>query len=149
MRRVLQDLEFGFRNIRSKPAFSFMVIAMLALGIAANAAIFSLFNSLFLRPLPFAESDRLVDVDETAPKWNLKNVGVSAPDFYEWRKSNSTFESMAFFRGPSYNLSNRGTAQRVDAAQVTRDMLDVLRLQPLIGRNFNPEEDKPGGASLL
>lgn len=149
MRRVLQDLEFGFRNLRIKPAFSFMVIAMLALGIAANAAIFSLFNSLFLRPLPFAESDRLVDVDETAPKWNLKNVGVSAPDFYEWRKSNSTFESMAFFRGPSYNLSNRGTAQRVDAAQVTRDMLDVLRLQPLIGRNFNPEEDKPGGARVV
>lgn len=149
MRGVLQDLEFAFRNIRTKPAFSFMVIAMLALGVAANAAIFSLFNSLFLRPLPFAESDRLVDVDETAPKWNLKNVGVSAVDFYEWRKSNSTFESMAFFRGPSYNLSNRGTAQRVDAAQVTRDMLDVIRLQPLIGRNFNREEDKPGGARVV
>ena len=145
----LHDLKIAFRSIRIKPAFSFVVIAMLALGIAANAAIFSLFNSLFLRPLPFAESERLVDMDETAPKWNLKTVGVAAADFYEWRKGNSTFESMAFFRGSSYNLSDRAAAQRVDGAQVTRDMLDVLRLQPLIGRNFNAEEDKPGGAKVV
>ena len=84
-----------FRNIRTKPSFSLMIIGMLALGVAGIAAIFSIFNSLFLRPLPFAESDRLIDLDETAPKWGLKYVGVSGPDFDEWRKSNSTFQGIA------------------------------------------------------
>jgi predicted permease len=148
MAGFLHDLKIAFRNVRSKPAFSVMVIAILALGVAGNAAIFSIFNGLFLRPLPFAESERLIDLDETAPRWNLKNVGITATDFYEWRKSNSTFDSMAFFRGSSYNLSDRGTAVRVNGAQVTREMLDVLGLQPMIGRNFTVEEDKPGGAKV-
>jgi len=146
---VIHDLKFSFRNIRAKPSFSLTVIGMLALGIACNAAIFSIFNSLFLHPLPFAEPDQLVDLDETAPKWNLRYVGVSCPDSYEWRKDNSTFNSMAFFRGVGYNLSDRGSAQRADGAQVSYDMLDVLRLKPLIGRNFTPEEDKPGGAKVM
>ncbi len=88
-------------------------------------------------------------MDETAPKWNLKYVGVSNPDSYEWRKSSLTFDCMAFFSRMSYNLSAGGAAQRVEAAQVTRDMLDVLRLKPLIGRDFRPEEDKPGGARVV
>jgi predicted permease len=146
---LLQDLKIALRNIRTKPSFSFMVIGMLALGVAGNGAIFSIFNSLFLRPLPFAGADRLIDLDETAPKWNLTHVGVSAFDFYQWRKSNAAFDSMAFFRGPSYNLSDHGMAQRVNGAQVTRDMLDVLGLQPIIGRNFSAEEDKPGGAKVV
>jgi ABC-type antimicrobial peptide transport system permease subunit len=149
MQGIHHDLKIAFRNIRTKPSFSLMVIGMLAAGIAGNAAIFSIFNAMFLRPLPFAESDRLIELDDTAPKWNLKYVGVSVPDFYEWRKSNSTFDSMAFFTGASYNLNDRETTQRVQGAQVTRDMLSVLRLKPLIGRNFRPEEDKPGGAKVV
>ena len=69
-----------------------MAIGMLALGIAGNAAIFSIFNGLFLRPLPFSEPERLIDLDETAPTWNLHYVGVSNPDFYVWRNNNSTFD---------------------------------------------------------
>jgi predicted permease len=149
MSGLAHDLKIALRNICTKPSFSVTVIGMLALGVAGNAAIFSVFNGLFLRPLPFAESERLVDLDETAPKWNLTYVGVSAADFFEWHKSNSTFDSMAFFRGPSYNLSDRGIAQRVNGAQVTRDMLDVLRLEPVVGRNFSAEEDKPGGAKVV
>ena len=146
---IRHDLKIAFRNIRTKPLFSLMVIGMLALGVASNAAIFSIFNSLFLHPLPFAESDWLIDLDETAPKWNLKYVGVSSTDSDQWSKSNSTFDGMAFFRGLSYNLSDRGTAQRVNGAQVTHDMLDTLRLKPLIGRNFSLEEDGPGGPKVV
>jgi putative ABC transport system permease protein len=146
---VRHDLRIAFRNIRTRPLFSLMVIGMLALGVASNAAIFSIFNSLFLHPLPFAESGRLINLNETAPKWNLKYVGVSSADFDEWSKSNSTFDSMGFFRGPSYNLSDGGAAQRVNGAQVTQNMLDVLRLKPLIGRNFTPDEDKPGGPKVV
>jgi putative ABC transport system permease protein len=149
MSGVIHDLKMAVRLIRMQPWFSLMVIGMLALGIAGNAAIFSIFNGLFLRPLPFVESERLVELDETAPKWSLEYVGVSNPDFYEWRKSNSTFDGMAFFTGASYNLSDGSTVERVAGAQVTRDMLDVLGLEPMIGRNFKPEEDRPGGAKAV
>ncbi len=144
------DLKVAFRTMTRKPAFSLMVIGMLAAGIAGNAAIFSVFNGLFLRPLPFAEPDRLVDLAETAPKWNLKFVNVSNPDFYAWREGNKTFDGMAFFNSEGYNLSDdHGNAQRIKGQRVTRDMLDVLRLKPALGRNFLPEEDRHGGAKVV
>src|SRR5437667_12501349 len=107
-----------------------MVVGMLALGIASNAAIFSVFNGLFLRPLPFAESDRLIELDETAPKWNLKYVGVSNPDSYEWRKNSLTFDCMAFFSRTSYNLSAGGAAQRVEPPRSRRACRTVLVRSP-------------------
>lgn len=149
MNGLANDLKMAFRQIRAQPVFSLIVAAMLALGIAGNAAIFSIFNGLFLRPLPFAASDRLVELDETAPKWSLRYVGVSNQDFDQWRRSNSTFDGMAFFTGAGYNLSDGRSVERVEAAQVTRDMLDVLRLAPIVGRNFTPEEDRPGGARVV
>ena len=144
----ISDLKIALRNMRTKPAFSLMVVGMLALGVAGNAAIFSIFNGLFLRPLPFPEAEQLIDLDETAPKWNLHYVGVSNPDFFLWRSNNSTFDGMAFFTQSSFNLSERGNAQRILGANVTHDLLDVLRLKPVLGRNFLPEEDRPGGAKV-
>jgi predicted permease len=149
MHGLTHDFKIALRNLRTRPWFSLMVIGMLALGIAGNGAIFSIFNSLFLRPLPFPESNRIIELDETAPRWNLKYVGVSNPDAYQWRTGSSTFDAMAFFSGVSYNVSDGGAAQRVQGAQVTRDMLDVLRLTPLIGRDFRTDEDKPGGAKVV
>ena len=143
------DLKTAVRSIRQKPAFSMAVIGMLALGIAGNAAIFSIFNGLFLKPLPFRDSERLLDIDETAPAWNLKFVGVSQPDYYNWRKANSTFDGIACYDTADFNLSGLGSAQRVHGAQVTYDLLDVLGLRPALGRNLLPEEDRPGGAKAV
>jgi predicted permease len=142
------DLRLTFRNMRTRPAFSLLVIGMLALGIGGNAAIFSIFNGMFLRPLPFRDPSRLVDLDETAPKWNLKYVGVSNADFYEWRKQNSTFDSMAFIKQNDFNLAGFGAAQRIPGALVTRDFLPVLGLEPVIGRNFTSQEDSPRGEKV-
>jgi predicted permease len=148
MSSYISDLKIALRNMRTKAAFSLMVIGMLALGVAGNAAIFSIFNGLFLRPLPFPEAQQLIDLDETAPKWNLHYVGVSNPDFFLWRSNNSTFDGMAFFSQSSFNLSDRGNAQRLLGANVTHDLLNVLRLKPALGRTFLPEEDRPGGAKV-
>ena len=142
------DLKIAVRNMKTKPAFSLMVIGMLALGVAGNAAIFSIFNGLFLRPLPFPDAERLIDLDETAPKWNLHYVGVSKPDFFAWRKNNSTFDGMGFFAFASFNLSDRGIAQRVLGVNVTHNLLAVLGLNPVLGRTFSEEEDRPGGARV-
>jgi len=149
MTGFIPDLRVALRNMRTKLSFTLMVTGMLALGIAGNAAIFSIFNSLFLRPLPFAEPAQLIDLDETAPKWSLKYVGVSNPDFFVWRKNNATFDGMAFFAQGSFNLSDRGNTQRVLGGNVTYDLLPVLGLKPVLGRNFLPEEDRPGGAKVV
>jgi hypothetical protein len=145
---ILPDIRLSFRSIAQRPGFSFLVIGMLMLGIGGNAAIFSIYNGLFLRALPFTESERLVDLDEAAPNWNLQFVGISNPDFFQWRSGNQSFESMAVFSGSAFNLVANGQSQRVQTAKVTYDLLDVLKLKPVIGRNFTSEEDRPGGAKV-
>ncbi len=141
MDSLRRDVRYAIRAIRSTPGFALMAIGMLAVGIAGNAAIFSIFDGLFLRPLPFANAERLVDIDETAPKWNLKFVGVSNPDFYAWRERNQTFEKMAFFdTGGGTLVIAGGDAERISAALVTHDLMDVLSLKPALGRNFTPDE---------
>jgi predicted permease len=143
------DLKVALRNLRTKPLFSLLVIGLLAVGIAGNAVVFGVFNSLFWHALPFPESGRLVDLDETAPKWNLQYVGVSNADLFQWRKDSTSFVSMAFYRGLNFNLVAAGAVQRVEGVQVSREMLDVLGLKPLLGRNFSSEEDRPGGAKVV
>jgi predicted permease len=144
MANLWHDLKVAARMLRTKPAFAATVVFMLAIGIAGNAAIFSIFNGLFLRPLPFADAARLVDLDETAPRWNLVRVGISNTDFDAWQKGNATFDGMAFSSTGGANLSLDGVAaQRVETAQVTWNMLQVLGLKPVLGRDFLPEEDRP------
>ena len=149
MSSIWQDLRVGARAMRLNPGFSAAVAAMLALAIAGNTAIFSIFNGLFLRPLPFAEPERLINLDETAPRWDLHYVGISAMDFYNWQRNNSTFDGMAAFSAVGANLSDAsGLAQRVPSAQVTQTLLDVLGLKPALGRNFKPGEDWHDGADV-
>ncbi len=144
-----QNLKLALRILSRRPGFALTVCAMLAVGIAGNTTIFSIYNGLFLRPLPFRGGDRLVDLDETAPKWNLRFVSIANADFHAWRERNSTFEQMAFYTGRDCSLSGHGPAQRVRSLRVTRGMLDVFQLQPAIGRNFLPEEDRPNGAKVV
>ncbi len=143
-----QDLKLALRNITSRPGFSLLVTGMLALGIAGNVAIFSIYDGLFLRPLPLREPDRLVDLNEIAPKWNLTFVSVSTKDSFAWRKATS-FESMVFFKDQSFNLSSKGPARRLRAAGISGSMLNALRLKPVVGRDFLPEEDRPGGPKVV
>jgi predicted permease len=116
---------------------------MLALGIAANVAVFSLVNGLFLKPFPFAHPDRLVYINETAPRWNLDVVGVNYPDFDRWRKDVKLFEAIALYETDNFNMSDGNGAERVRGAQVTLDFPRVLGVQPVLGRFFTPEEDAP------
>jgi putative ABC transport system permease protein len=151
MESLWHDAKVAFRMMRLRPAFSLAVAGMLAIGVAGNAAIFSIFNGLFLRPLPFASPARLVDLDETAPKWNLERVSISNPDYDAWQKSNKTFDGMAFFStGNGANLTTGdGGTERIKLAEVTQSLLTVLGLKPLIGRDIRSEEDRPGGDRVI
>jgi putative ABC transport system permease protein len=139
------DVRFALRQLARQPGLGLTVVVLMTLGVAGNTAIFRIYNGLFLRPLPFAEPSRLVDLDETAPAWDLEYVGIAYPDFVEWRASNRTFESMAVFTEGGGNLSGGGSAERVGYLSASHDLDDVLRLEPLRGRFFTAEEDQPDG----
>ncbi len=142
------DIRYALRSLSRQKVGTALVVAMLALGIAANVAVFSLVNGLFFRPFPFDEADRLVFVNERAPQWNLDMTGVNFPDFDTWRKGQRQFESLAIWETEDLNLADGNNADRISAAVVSHEFDKVLRLQPVLGRMFTPDEDRPGGAAV-
>jgi predicted permease len=139
------DLHYAWRSLTHQRFASGLVIAMLALGIGANVAVFTLINGLFLRPFPFPEADRLVYINETAPRWNLEMTGITYADFAEWQKGQQAFEAIAAWANRSFNVAGESGADRIDGAAVTADFARVLGIEPLLGRMFTAEEDRPNG----
>jgi predicted permease len=143
------DLKYTVRWLARQKFSTGLVVGMLALGIAANIVVFGLVNGLFLRPFPFPDSDRLVYINETAPRWNLDVVGVNFPDFAQWRKDVRLFDGIALFDGDSLNLSDQSGAERIQGARVTYDLASVLGVQPALGRMFTAAEDRPKGEHVV
>jgi putative ABC transport system permease protein len=125
--------------------YSTMIVVLMALGIAGNAAVFRVFNGLFLKPLAFENPEQLVDINETAPSWDLEFLQVAYRDFVAWRENNSTFQSMAAYDNGGGNLVMDDGAARITFLSATHDIDEVLGLDPIIGRFFGPEEDHPDG----
>jgi len=145
METLLRDMRYGIRSLLKRPGFTVVALIALALGIGANTAIFSLVNAVLLRPLPFAEPDRLVWM------WgNIRNGGnhasVSPLDFLDYRKQNTTFaEFAATFSVPlSLNLTGSGEPERLTVAGVTGNYFQALGVKPLLGRTFLPENESTG-----
>ncbi len=139
------DIRYAWRSLNHQRFGSLLVIGMLALGIGSTVAVFSLVNGLFLRPFPFPEPERLVYVNETAPKWNLDITGVNYHDYAQWRRDQKVFEAIALYDERAFNLATDAGADRMNGASVTMDFMKVLGLQPIIGRMFTQEEDSPKG----
>lgn len=139
------DIRYAWRSLTHQRLGSVLVIGMLALGIGSTVAVFSLVNGLFLRPFPFPEPERLVYVNETAPKWNLDQTGVNYHDYAQWRRDQKVFEAIALYDERAFNFATDAGADRVAGAAVTMDFMNVLGLQPVIGRTFTQEEDSPKG----
>jgi putative ABC transport system permease protein len=144
MSQTLQDVRYALRILAKNPAFTFVAVFTLALGIGANTAIFSLVNSVLLRPLPYRESDRLVRLLQASPKLGLSSWGVSQADFATYREQNRSFESLALLSTSGTNLTGNGEPERLSSANVTADFFKVLGLNPLLGRTFQEGEDTTG-----
>jgi putative ABC transport system permease protein len=142
-----QDIRYGARMLLKNPGVTIIVIVALALGIGANSAIFSVVNAVLLRPLPYHESDRLIFLNEMSPV--LDEMSISYPNFLDWRVQNQTFEKMGVYNRASYNLTGAGEAERIVTAQMSADLFSVLRVNPLHGRVFTNDEDKPGGTPVV
>jgi putative ABC transport system permease protein len=144
MRTLVQDLRYGFRMLWKSPGFTIVAVITLALGIGANTAIFSVVNSVLLRPLPYPDADRLVYLQAVNPAKGITDSNISPPDFADWKNQNQTFEDMTAFLTGGAILSGDTEPERVPAAYVTASFLPVLGVKPAIGRNFLLEEDREG-----
>src|SRR5689334_5078425 len=103
METILQDLRYGLRTIRKSPAFAFIAVITLALGIGANTAMFSIVNGVLLRPLPYANPDRLLRLASSMPQF--KDSSVSYPNFLDWQQRSHSFEQLALYRNENYTLT--------------------------------------------
>ncbi|QYM80668.1 ABC transporter permease [Horticoccus luteus] len=140
---MLSDLRYALRALAKSPGFAAVAILTLALGIGACTAIFSVVNSVLLRPLAYDESDQLVIVRETALP-QFPEFSVAPGNYYAWLAQAQSFENLAAFRSAPYNLTGRGEPQRLAAKRVTANYLATLRVHLALGRDFTAEEDAPG-----
>ncbi|MGH9792835.1 MAG: ABC transporter permease, partial [Candidatus Acidiferrales bacterium] len=138
------DLLYALRLLRKSPGFTLAAVLTLALGIGANAAVFSIFNAVMLRPLPFPEPERLVRLWESNPQRGWPIFAVSQPNFLDWRDQNQSFERIAASIGRAFNLSGVDEPERFLGLAVSHGFFPLLRVQPALGRNFLPEEDAAG-----
>jgi putative ABC transport system permease protein len=147
MARLAQNMRFALRLLRKSPGFACVAIVIMALGIGANTAIFSVVQAVLLEPLPFADADRLVQIWHVPPQTSFPGMtwfSVSAANFLDWQKQNHVFDQIALYGGAGYDITESGKPQSIVAATVTSNFFSVLGVQPLHGRVFLPEEDRPG-----
>jgi putative ABC transport system permease protein len=141
---MVKDLRFAFRQLLKQPGFAFIAVLVLALGIGANTAIFSVVNAVLLRPLPYPQSDRLVLIRERTSLFDSGSVCL--PNYLDWRASQRGFSDLALFRRDDANLSGATSdveAERVGSARVTYNFLSVLGVPPESGRDFREADDVP------
>jgi len=141
---LLQDLRYALRMLANQPAFTLIAVLTLALGIGANTAIFSIINSVLLRPLPYPNADRIMVLNESSGPG--QDFSVALPDYFDWKKDNTVFEHLAVTHKESRNLSGipGREAERVSCASVTLNFFKVIGLSPALGRIFSEDEDKVG-----
>jgi predicted permease len=143
---MIADLRLALRQFARAPGHSLTIVTILALGIGANAAIFSLLYSVLLNPLPYPAADQLVLAWQR--DHGTRDISVSWPNGNDWRTQNTTFSSFALYQRNSYTLTGRGAAERVGGAAVTADYFRAVGLPTLLGRFFTTDEDRVGGPNV-
>ncbi len=141
MKELTQDIRYGFRMLSTRPGFTIVAVIALALGIGANTAIFSLINSVLLRPLPYPEPDRLVMLEESEK--DGKSSTTSYATSKDWRERSQTFESISVVRDWSITLTGAGEPEMLQGMRVSANYFGTLAVKPALGREFLPQEDTP------
>ncbi len=144
-----QDLRYAVRMLRKNPGFTGVAVVTLALGIGANTAIFSVVNAVLLRPLPYREPTRLVRVYSEFPTMQLRKFWLSPPELLDIQKEAKSWEAIGAWTSGGQNVGANSEPLRVTAAGITQGLIDALGVQPAMGRNFTPEEDRNGGGNVV
>jgi predicted permease len=146
---MTSELRYAVRQLLKSPWFTLVAIVGLGLGIRANVALFSVVNSVFLRPLPYREPGRLVRLSSTNEQNQLRRVGFSYPRFLEVQQRQQVFSDLALSVGNAFTLTGRGDPEQLIGIHASAALLPALGLEPLIGRNFSADEDRPGGMPVV
>ena len=144
---LVQDLRFALRQLRKKPGFAATAVLILALGMGVSVGIFSFVDAALLEPLPYAEPNRLLSVDEMSAMFPHSNL--SYEDYLDWKRFNRSFSSIDVYTGTGYLFRTPSGAEPVPAARVSDGFFRTLGVRPLLGRDFLPGEDKPGRAKIV
>lgn len=147
---IRQDLKHALRSLRAKPGFTAVIVLTLAIGIGGNAAIFGAVNAVLLRPLPYPDSDRLVQVFTTSVKQPDRIGGTVSPsDFNDWRRGAPAFSELAAVVEDEYPLTGNGAAEQVRGASVTGGFFAVLGTPALLGRVMATQDDPVGSRDVV
>src|SRR5215469_7177099 len=138
MESLVQDIRFGLRMLRKNPGFATVAVLVLAIGIGANTAIFSVVNAVLLQPLPYPDAQRIVVVEGLAGD---RHIPLSYPELLAWRDQKDIFEYVAAFNNSGFALTGVGEPEQLRGMSISADLLRFLDVKPEAGRNFLPEED--------
>jgi putative ABC transport system permease protein len=148
MRMTLHDIRYAARALWHTPIFTLVAMATLALGIGANTAIFSVVHAVALQPMPNRDSSSLVVIWEKNLKLDVDQFAASVPNYFSWRERARSFEELGAWREGSTTITTGGDPQRLRRLEATATIFPLLRIQPLVGRAFTADEDRPGGARV-
>jgi putative ABC transport system permease protein len=152
MHNIWQDLKYGFRVLRKNPAFALGAILVLALGIGANTAIFSVVNAVLIRPLPYSDPGRIAMVYHVPPQKSFpgsKIFAVSPANYLDWQKQSNVFDAMSIFHFTTMTLTGRDQPEAVQGLVVSSEFFQVLGVTPMKGRAFTSEEDTSGHGNVV
>jgi putative ABC transport system permease protein len=146
---LVKDIRYGLRMLRKSPGFTFFAVTVLALGIAANSAIFSIADNVLVRPLPYRDASRIVTVWEDASAYGFPKDTPAPGNFSDWKSRNRVFEDVAALPyGGYFNLTGNGTPEQLAGKKVTANLFSLLGVSPALGRDFRPEDDVPGASPV-
>src|SRR5206468_246644 len=149
MDRLFQDLRYALRMLVQNPGFTALTIMCLALGIGVNSTMFSVVDTVEIRPLPFKDPERLVALFTTRLSTGADRGSVSYLDLQDWKERTHSFEAIVAVRGRSLTLSDGDEPERFNGSTVSWDLFPSLGVQPILGRQFRAEEDRPGGSPVV
>jgi predicted permease len=149
MENLLQDIRYGWRMLARNPGFAAIAVLTLAIGIGASTAIFSVVDTVLLRPLPYQQPDQLVVVSETSAGMSMDEIGVSAGEYQDYRDRNRSFSQVAAYESDGFNLTGGGQPLRVNAGRLSASTFPLLGVSPELGRGFTQEEERYGSGNVV
>ncbi|HZS47352.1 MAG TPA: ABC transporter permease [Blastocatellia bacterium] len=149
LEQLSQDLRYGARMMLKRPGFTIVAVIALALGIGANSAIFSVVNSILLRPLPYSQPDRLMTLWTSLKRPGYEKISVSEPEYVDFKQRSKSFEEIASYHQRGLNLTGVDEPERLQGAEVSPNLFATLGVNPLFGRNFLSGEEQPGHGQVV
>lgn len=147
MSTLLQDVRYGIRMLLKSPAFAAIAILTMGLGIGANTALFTVVNGVLLNPLPYPNPSQLVALYGKYPGDDRSPIAY--PNFLDWQRDNRSFSSIALYHNEDYNFTGTGEAERISGYMVSAGFFETLGVNPVLGRNFRPDDDHVGAAPVV